>query len=153
MMPHTVTLPDGYTISDDRARIDMAVVDRALADAYWAMRRRAGQTERAFAHSLAFGVHAPEGAMVGFARVVTDYSLRAHIADVMILPAARGRGLGKALVGAMLDHPELATVTAWTLTTADAHGLYAGFGFRASPGNPDWMVLDRGSMVPQDAAG
>ena len=145
MTPQAITLPGGYTISDDRARIDMEAVHRALADAYWALGRRRDLTERAFAHSLAFGIFAPDGATVGFARVITDYSLRAHMADVMVLPAARGRGLGKALVAAMLGHPELATVTQWTLTTADAHALYAGFGFRSSPGNPDWMVLDRGS--------
>ena len=143
MRPHTTALPDGFAIGDDRRLIDMEVVHRALAEAYWATRRRRDLTERSFAHSLAFGVRAPDGATVGFGRVVTDYTLRAHLADIVILPAVRGRGLGRALVGAMLGHPELVTVTRWTLTTADAHGLYAGFGFRASAGDPDWMVLAR----------
>lgn len=143
MTSHSVTLADGFSIGDDRRRLDMDVVHRALADAYWATGRRRDLTERGFAHSLAFGLWAPDGATVGFGRLVTDHTFRAHLADVMVLPAARGRGFGKALVGAMLGHPGLATVTQWTLTTADAHGLYTGFGFRASPGNPNWMVLDR----------
>ena len=143
MAPYTVALPGGVVLSDDRAEIDMAIVHRALADAYWAIGRRPDLTERAFAHSLAFGLRAPGGTTVGFGRIVTDYSFRAHLADIMVLPVARGRGLGKAMVAAMLAHPELATVQKWTLTTADAHGLYVPFGFRASPGDPNWMVLDR----------
>ena len=145
MTPYTVPLPGGFVLSDDRARLDMDVVARALADAYWATDRDADLTERAFAHSLAVGLRTPDGATVGFGRAVTDYSFRAHLADIMVLPAARGRGLGKALVAAMLAHPELATVQKWTLTTADAHGLYLPFGFCASAGDPDWMVLDRGA--------
>jgi GNAT superfamily N-acetyltransferase len=46
-----------------------------------------------------------------------------------VLPAWRGRGLGKALVAAALAHPELRTVRRWTLSTDDAHALYAAFGF------------------------
>ena len=143
--PYPVALAGGVVLSDDRARIDMAVVHRVLAEAYWAIGRRPDLTERAFAHSLAFGLRAPGGATVGFGRIVTDYSFRAHLADIMVLPAARGQGLGKAMVAAMLAHPELATVEKWTLTTADAHGLYLPFGFRASPGDPNWMVRDRPS--------
>lgn len=145
----TVTLADGFGIGDDRRRIDMAVVHRALAGAYWAIGRRPELTERAFAHSLAFGLWAPDGATVGFGRLVTDHTFRAHLADVVVLPAMRGRGFGKALVRAMMGHPELATVTKWTLTTADAHGLYAAFGFRASPDAPNWMALDRDDEVEQ----
>ena len=143
MTNHTVALSDGFSVGDDRGRIDMEVVHRALAGAYWAASRQPDLTERAFAHSLSLGLWAPDGATVGFGRAVTDRTFRAHLADVMVLPAARGRGFGKALVGALLAHPELATVTHWTLTTADAHGLYAAFGFRPSPENPDRMVLHR----------
>lgn len=143
----TVTLADGFGIGDDRRRIDMDVVHRALADAYWAIGRRPDLTERAFAHSHAFGLWAPDGATVGFGRLVTDHTFRAHLADVVVLPAVRGRGFGKALVRAMMGHPELATVATWTLTTADAHGLYAAFGFRASPENPNWMTLNRGERL------
>lgn len=147
MTSYSAALADGFSLGDDRRRIDMDVVNRALADADWASGRPRELTERAFAHSLAFGLWAPDGATVGFGRLVTDHAIRAHLADVMVLPAVRGRGLGKALVGAMLGHPDLATVTKWTLTTADAHGLYAGFGFRASPGDPNWMVFDRAVVV------
>ena len=143
MSHHTVRLPSGHEISDDRTRLDMEEVHRALADAYWAVGRPRALTERSWAHCLCFGVYAPEGAMVGFARVLTDYALRAHLGDVFVAPATRGLGLGKALVRAVLDHPDLATVGRWTLTTADAQALYARFGFRNAVGDETWMTLDR----------
>jgi hypothetical protein len=43
-------------------------------------------------------------------------------------------------VQAMLEHPALATVRRWTLTTADAHGLYARFGFTPFPEPEKQMV-------------
>ncbi len=121
----------------------MEVVHAALADAYWAVGRPRALTERSWANCLCFGVYAPGGAQVGFARALTDYALRAHLADVYIAPASRGRGLGKALVDAVLHHPELATVARWTLTTADAQDLYAAFGFRSAVGDATWMTLER----------
>lgn len=142
MQAHAVTLPNGYTISDDRARLDMEFVHGSLAQVYWAADRPHAVTERSFAHCLCFGIYAPTH-QVGFARLLTDYALRAHLGDVFIRPEARGLGLGKALVETILAHPELTTVTHWTLTTADAHGLYARFGFRADSANAAWMTLER----------
>jgi GNAT superfamily N-acetyltransferase len=140
---HAVTLANGYVISDDRARIDMAFVHASLRHAYWAKGRDQALTERSFAHCLCFGIYAPDGSPVGFARLLTDYTFRAHLGDVFIDPRARGLGLGRALVGTILLHPELTTVLNWTLKTRDAHGLYAKFGFRANAADPNWMTLDR----------
>ena len=138
-----VSLPNGYVLSDDRARLDMEFVHRSLADAYWAVGRPRALTERGWANSLCFGIYAPDGTQVGFARLLTDYAFRAHLSDVFIHPASRGLGLGKALVETMLAHPELATVWHWTLVTADAQGLYAQYGFRPGEADSRWMTLDR----------
>ena len=142
-MPYAVTLPNGHEVSDSSARLDMAAVHDMLAGTAWAAGRPRALTERAAANCLCFGLYAPDGAQAGFARVVTDRTFRAHLADVVIQPGARGLGLGTALVAAVLAHPELATVTHWTLTTADAHGLYARFGFQRGAGDDGWMTLDR----------
>ena len=82
------------------------------------------------AHSLCFGVYAPEG-QVGFARVVSDRTTFAYLADVFVLPAHRGRGLSKRLMTAVTAHPELQGLRRWMLATADAHGLYRQHGFAA----------------------
>ena len=140
---HEIMLPDGHVISDDRARLDMAFVHGVLAEAYWSIGRSPSLTERSWANCLCFGVYAPDGIQAGCARLLTDYTFRAHLADLVIRPASRGMGLGVALVAAILAHPELVTVTHWTLNTGDAHGLYARFGFRSGGSDRSWMTLER----------
>ena len=44
---------------------------------------------------------------------------------------ARGRGAGKFLLDAILNHPDLQNLRRWILATKDAHSLYAQFGFEA----------------------
>ena len=150
MRPYAVVLPNGFEISDARERLDMDFVHRSIADAYWARGRARGLTDRSWANSLCLGIYAAGGPQVGFGRVLTDYAVRAHVADVFVRPDARGLGLGKSLVATILSHPELATVERWTLTTADAQGLYAGFGFRVAEPDGTWLTLDR--RLPGGAA-
>jgi len=66
---------------------------------------------------------------MGIARVVTDKTTFAYLADVYVLEAHRGQGLSKWLVQTILAHPELQGLRRFLLATADAHGLYAQFGF------------------------
>ena len=116
-------------VSTDRSRLDLDLVHRYLSEeAYWARGRTREQVERSIEHSLPFGVYV-EGRQVGFARVVTDRATFAWLADVFVLPEARGRGLGKRLVETVLAHPELQPMKRWLLATADAHGLYRRYGF------------------------
>jgi GNAT superfamily N-acetyltransferase len=84
---------------------------------------------RAIANSLCFGIHLGE-AQVGFARVVTDRATFADLADVHVLEAHRGQGLSRRLVETIQARPELQGLRRWLLATADAHGLYAQFGFK-----------------------
>ena len=154
-MAYSVALPGGHVVSDERARLDMAFVHESLAGVYWAVDRSRALTERSWANCLCFGLYAPGGAMVGFGRVLTDYALRAHLGDVFVHADVRGLGLGRGLVEVILGHPALSTVSAWTLTTGDAHELYRRYGFRLGGGDGKWMVLDRspvgtanGSVLP-----
>ncbi len=145
-MPHLVPLPDGYEISDDRARLDIAAIHAYISDeSYWGRGRTRDFTERCIANALCLGLYAPDGSQAGFARLTTDMTSNAHLSDVFVLDAHRGRGLGKALVAAALAHPDLQGVYRWTLSTSDAHALYAGFGFGPHP-NPTsqmWMLRER----------
>jgi GNAT superfamily N-acetyltransferase len=76
------------------------------------------------------------GRMVGFARAISDGVAYAYLADVYILPGSRGRGLGKLLIHAMIEDGSGAWFR-WCLHTADAHGLYARFGF--APPNDTYL--------------
>ncbi len=61
-------------------------------------------------------------------RAVSDRHTTSYLADVYVLPAHRGRGLGVELVRFSVDEGDLAA-TRWYLHTADAHDLYRKFGF------------------------
>lgn len=124
----------GYRLSDDRRRLDLELIHAFIAkESYWARGVPRGTLERAINNSLVFGVYEASGvkreAQVGFARVVTDFATFAYLADVFILPAHRGLGLGKRLVEAVITHPELQGFRRWLLATQDAHELYERFGF------------------------
>ncbi len=67
---------------------------------------------------------------MGFARVITDKATFAYLADVYVLEAHRGQGLSKRLVEHIQAHPDLRGLRRFLLATADAHGLYAQFGFQ-----------------------
>jgi GNAT superfamily N-acetyltransferase len=123
-------------ISTDKTLLDSALIHQFLADqSYWVRDISRSDVEACIENSLCFGVYV-EGTQAGFARVVTDYVRFAHILDVFILPAFRGRGLSKLLMHSLLSHAALRTITKYTLGTADAHGLYRQFGFDL-PSNPE----------------
>lgn len=118
-----------YTISTDRARLDIEMIHRYLSgSAYWAMGRPLDVVRRSIENSLPFGIY-KGSAQIGFARVVTDYATFAWLADVFVLPEFRGQALGKWLIGVVGAHPELQGLRRWILATKDAHRLYAQYGF------------------------
>jgi len=116
-----------YEISDDPARLHLATVERLLRGTYWASDRSRAAIEKSLARSISFGVYW-RGVQVGFGRIVTDGETIAWICDVVIDEAHRGAGLGKALVEAIVTHPEIAGVRQ-ILATRDAHALYEQFGY------------------------
>jgi len=135
--------PDGYTISDDPARLDLDVIHGFISQSsYWAQEIPRALLERALRHSMCWGVYT-DAAQVGFARVTTDRATFAYLADVFILPEHRGKGLSKALVAAILAHPDLQGLRRWMLVTADAQKLYESFGFQAVAKPERYMEIHR----------
>jgi GNAT superfamily N-acetyltransferase len=116
-------------LSDDRAELQLDMIHGFLSTSYWSPGIPRSFVERAIAHSWCVGAY-DDGAQVGFARLVTDRATFAYLADVFVLPHARGRGISKAMVAFFTDHPELQNLRRWMLATRDAHGVYEGFGFR-----------------------
>ena len=130
----------GYEISDDPARVDLDAAWRWLStEAYWARWRSSEDFARQVAGAWrVVGCYTEDGAMVGFGRAFSDGVALAYLADVFVLPGHRGRGLGRRLVRAMVEDGPGRDFR-WLLHTADAHGLYAGFGFAA----PDETLMER----------
>ncbi|MDT0275770.1 GNAT family N-acetyltransferase [Blastococcus goldschmidtiae] len=130
-----------YEFDDDPARIDVGAAWDFLAHhAYWGRWRSAEEFARqvAGAWRVVGCYDTATGAMVGFARAVSDGVGFAYLADVLVLPEHRGRGLGVRLVEEMVERGPGARFR-WMLHTADAHGLYSRFGFAL----PDAAVLER----------
>jgi GNAT superfamily N-acetyltransferase len=121
----------GYEISADPSRLDLGAMHAYLSRSYWSAGIPRETVERAARNSLCFGLYeTTHGAQVGLARVVTDHATFAYLCDVYVLEEHRGRGLGKALLHAVMSHPTLTGARRAMLATRDAHGLYRQFQFR-----------------------
>ena len=116
------------TISTDKSRLDLAVIHRFLSHSYWAEGIPMELVGKSIEHSLCFGVYDGDR-QVGFARVISDLTTFAYLADVFILESHRGRGLSKLLMREIMGHPDLQGLRRFMLSTSDAHELYRRFGF------------------------
>jgi GNAT superfamily N-acetyltransferase len=92
------------------------------------------------------------GPLIATARALSDGARLGWIADVMVAPAWRGRGVGRALVRLLLDHPALRTTRSIGLRTRDAQRVYAPLGFvECAPSPNPEMRLER--ALASDATG
>ena len=73
-----------------------------------------------------------EGKAIGMGRVIGDGGLFFQVTDIAVHPAHQGRGLGKAIVEALLDalaHRIAAPAYVSLVADGEASKLYAQFGF------------------------
>ncbi|HEX5335904.1 MAG TPA: GNAT family N-acetyltransferase [Propionicimonas sp.] len=130
-----------FRLSQQAENIDRDLVHHWLSDlSYWAKGRPKAVQDAAIDASRNYSVHeVGSGRQVGYARVVTDRVTFAWLCDVFVDPDARGAGVGKLLVDGVLADLDALGVRRTLLATADAHGLYAQYGFEplAEPGR--WM--------------
>ena len=131
--------PNGYRVSDEVDRLDVAQVHRWLSkESYWAQGRPRAITEKAISRSLNLGLFDATGTQAGFCRWVTDGATFAWLCDVFVDPDHRGRGAGVFLVRCATEHPEVRGLR-FLLGTKDAHTLYSRFGF-GPPVHPERMM-------------
>ena len=136
---------DAYTITTDAARFDVEAIHAFLSTSYWAAGIPIDIVRRAIAGSLAFGLlHGDR--QIGFARLITDRATFAYLADVYVLEAYRGQGLGRWLIETVLAHPDVQGLRRLMLVTRDAHALYAPFGFRALAAPDRHMEIARPNL-------
>ena len=110
----------------------------AIAD-YLRLRAIAGLTPRSASAAeagLPNSVFAVEirhgGRSIGMGRIVGDGALFVHIVDVAVDPAHQGKGIGRAIVAALLAYIRAnapAEIYVSLMANGEAHRLYAQFGF------------------------
>ncbi|MEY4579063.1 MAG: hypothetical protein RL701_3766, partial [Pseudomonadota bacterium] len=124
-----------YEFSTDRRRLQLPWVHAYLRDeSYWAKGLAAEAFYAALPSSLCFGAYVDDR-QVGFARIVTDGSRFAYLADVFIDETLRGRGVGRAFIAFVMAHPQVKDAHRCLLGTRDAHTFYEPLGFEhAAPG-------------------
>lgn len=114
-------------ISTDKSKLQVDVIHQFLTETYWAKGRTIDEVKRLINNSLCFGVYINDK-QIGFARIVTDYTVFAYLMDVFILPEYQSKGYCKKLLKEVIEHPKLKKC-GWMLKTSDTHGLYKQFGF------------------------
>lgn len=131
----------GFSISTDKALLDFDVIYNYLdKESYWAKGIPPEKLRKSIDNAMCFGVYHYKK-QVGFAKVVTDKATFAYLADVFIVEEYRGLGLSKWLIQTIVNHDELQGLRRWSLATADAHGLYAQFGFSPISCPERWMEI------------
>jgi N-acetylglutamate synthase-like GNAT family acetyltransferase len=133
---------NNYLISTDKKKIDVAAVHAYLSRSYWAEEIPLKIVTKAIENSLCFAVY-KEKKLIGFARVISDYSTFAYLADVYVLEEERGKGLSKWLMECILKHKQLQGLRNFCLLTRDAHSLYAQYGFKSLDKPRNFMAIKK----------
>jgi N-acetylglutamate synthase-like GNAT family acetyltransferase len=118
-----------YYITTSLPEFDLDRVHGWLSGAYWSRGIPLETVVKAFTHSLSFGLFHKDQGQVGCARMITDRTTFAYLADVYIDDAHRGNGLGVWLMEVIMAHRDMQGLRRLMLATADMHPLYRRFGF------------------------
>jgi len=140
-------MENGFTISTDKNKLDVSAIHDYLCNrSYWGQGRTIVAVQKSIDNSLCFGVYDNDDHFVGFARVVTDYTVFAYLLDLFILESHRKLGLGKSLVENIVNNETFKDVR-WRLDTKDAHEFYRTFGFR-EPAFPE-KIMEKPKVANQ----
>lgn len=93
-------------ISTDPKRLDIDWIVTQLRGSYWGGHLTPTQIAAAVSRSLCFGAYV-DGKQVGLVRVVTDGAIFSSVTDVIVQEDMRGKGIGSALIKAVVAHPEV----------------------------------------------
>lgn len=143
-------LQDGFELDDDPGRLDLEAVHEFISRcSYWGAGRPRPATALAIAGSARVVGLYHRGLQIGFARAISDRATLAYLADVYVLPAHRGRGLGLELVREIVDGA--GWNVRWMLNTADAQELYEKLGFSSKP--PRYPAMERPPRPQAESSG
>jgi GNAT superfamily N-acetyltransferase len=127
------------SISTDHELLDVSWMVRSIQSSYWGGVFPDEMLSRAIANSLVFGAYR-DGKQIGFVRVLTDHGVFSSVTDVFVDEAHRGKGVGSALMKAVVEHESVAKTYCILRARPEAWLWY----FKA-----DFHVFDRKSGLMQ----
>jgi len=111
-----------------------------MRTAWWMSDRTPAEVARLVKHSDLVTALTLADRLVGFARVLTDYTHIALVLDVIVDESRRGSGLGAALLDAVVNHPQLAAVRSLELVCQpELIPFYRRWGFTDQVGSSTLM--------------
>ena len=113
-------------ISRNKNEIKMDQVIELLHKSSWAKDRDAKQIEKAVENSTCYGLFDRRKNLIGFARIITDFTTTFYLMDVIIEESYRGLGFGRMLMEEIMeDVGDLYGI----LHTDSAQKFYEAYGF------------------------
>ena len=125
-------LPENVTIRAWNKSDYSAIRDLALAENWTTLTERPEDGMQAWKNSWPALVAMHDDEVIGFLRAITDEAVTLYVADLLVVPAWRGRGLGKALLE--VCHALYPTVRFDLLSTDHADEFYQALEFRSFRG-------------------
>lgn len=127
-----------YYISTNTDLLKKDKIFLLLNDCFWSKNIPIEYVTRFIKYSLCFGIYTKKThELVGFGRVISDYTTYAYICDVVIDPLHRKNGLATRLIHEMMSHSDLQGLKTWSLiATEESKNIYFGSGFKKI-GNPE----------------
>ncbi len=109
-------------------------VSALMKNEWWCASRTMSQVEKVIKHfDIVIGALDSNGVLSGFARVLTDFTFKAVIYDVIVKPNYRDVGLGKEIMQHIFNSPTLKEVKSFELYCPDkVSGFYQKLGFTIS---------------------
>ncbi|MBL4909979.1 MAG: GNAT family N-acetyltransferase [Alteromonadaceae bacterium] len=127
-------------LSYDHRDMQLLVIHSYLTRSYWSKGISQALVAQAMDNSLCFGAFY-QSKQIAFARVITDKTSFAYLADVFVLEEYQGLEVSKKLITFLMAHKDLQGLRRFMLCTADAHGLYQPFGFSAVKSPESLMAI------------
>ncbi len=136
-------MPDEFTVVHALNDRQIAQLHALYQKEWWTGGRTLDATRQCVSGSqICIGLVDGGGNLAAFARVITDFTFKALIFDVIVSSAARGAGLGKRLLEQITHHDRLRTVRHFELyCVPELFAFYRRFGFSENVGEVRLMRL------------
>ena len=132
-----------FTLREGVDNMNFARVTALLSQMPWSRGISQAEVEKG-AENSTIVVGAFEGdEQIGYARALSDKTRFCYLMDVCVDPVSRMKGVGRAMVERILNHPELSDVYQWLLFTSSAQEFYRGLGFEETKKANNWMEIRR----------